>query len=111
MGGRHIGVAPGKTARSWEACSMTTDTPAPTHTTKPERPVYITYLNIDELLELQKPPEDRLHPDELTFQVVHQTFELWWKATIDYLERAITQLDDDNANEAARLLRRAVAAQ
>jgi len=90
---------------------MTTETPAPTHTTKPERPVYITYLNIDELLDLQKPPEERLHPDELTFQVVHQTFELWWKATIDYLERAITLLGDDNAAEAARVLHRAVAAQ
>jgi tryptophan 2,3-dioxygenase len=73
--------------------------------------VYITYLNIDELLELQKPPEERLHPDELTFQVVHQTFELWWKATTDYLERTITQLDGDNAAPAARLLHRAVAAQ
>ncbi|HEX6820168.1 MAG TPA: tryptophan 2,3-dioxygenase family protein [Ktedonobacterales bacterium] len=90
---------------------MTTETAAPTPTTQPERPVYITYLNIDELLELQKPPEERLHPDELTFQVVHQTFELWWKATTDYLERAITLLDDDNPALAAGLLRRAVAAQ
>ncbi len=88
---------------------MATNTPA--RETQRARPVYVTYLNIDELLELQKPPEERLHPDELTFQVVHQTFELWWKATIDYLERAAKLLDADEPLEAARLLRRAVAAQ
>jgi tryptophan 2,3-dioxygenase len=88
---------------------MATDTPA--RETQRTRPVYVTYLNIDELLELQKPPEERLHPDELTFQVVHQTFELWWKATIDYLDRAAKLFDGDSALEAARLLRRAVAAQ
>jgi tryptophan 2,3-dioxygenase len=88
---------------------MTTDTSA--RETQRARPVYVTYLNIDELLELQKPLEARLHPDELTFQVVHQTFELWWKATIDYLERAAKLLDADDPLEAARLLRRAVSAQ
>jgi len=90
---------------------MATDTPAPTRESRPARPVYVTYLHIDELLELQKAPDERLHPDELTFQVVHQTFELWWKATLDYLERTTAQLDADHPDAAARLLRRAVAAQ
>jgi tryptophan 2,3-dioxygenase len=89
----------------------TTDSLAPARETPQARPVYVTYLHIDELLELQKAPDERLHPDELTFQVVHQTFELWWKATIDYLERATKQLDADHPDAAARLLRRAVAAQ
>jgi tryptophan 2,3-dioxygenase len=88
---------------------MTTDTPA--RGAQRTRPVYVTYLNVDELLGLQKPPEERLHPDELTFQVVHQTFELWWKATVDYLERAEKLFDADDTMGAARLLRRAVAAQ
>jgi tryptophan 2,3-dioxygenase len=82
-----------------------------THDPAAKRPIYVTYLNIDELLALQKPEGERLHPDELTFQVVHQTFELWWKATVEYLERAAQKLDQDDALDAARLLRRAVAAQ
>src|SRR5260221_52644 len=45
--------------------------------------VYETYLRTDELLALQKPAAERLHSDELTFQIVHQTFERWWKMTVE----------------------------
>jgi tryptophan 2,3-dioxygenase len=87
----------------------------PAHTTNPpaakRRPVYETYLRTDELLSLQKAPDERLHPDELTFQVVHQTFELWWKVTVELLEAAADHLAADRPGEAARALRRAVAAQ
>ena len=72
---------------------------------------YERYLRTDELLALQKPPEERLHRDELTFQVVHQTFELWWKLTVELLERAAEQLSASQPDEAARTLRRAVSAQ
>src|SRR5207253_2485443 len=37
---------------------------------------YERYLRTDELLSLQKLPEEFLHKDELTFQVVHQASEL-----------------------------------
>jgi tryptophan 2,3-dioxygenase len=73
--------------------------------------VYETYLRTDELLSLQKPPDRRLHPDELTFQVVHQTFELWWKLTVEQLRLAADLLQQDQADEAAHALRRAVSAQ
>ena len=73
--------------------------------------VYETYLRTDELLALQKPRETRAHPDELTFQVVHQTFELWWKITVEQLEAAIASLGAARLDEAARALRRAVSAQ
>jgi len=33
----------------------------------------------DELLALQKAPEEQAHPDELLFQTVHQASELWLK--------------------------------
>jgi tryptophan 2,3-dioxygenase len=72
---------------------------------------YERYLRTDELLALQKSPEERLHRDELTFQVVHQTFELWWKLTVELLERATEQLSANQPNEATRTLRRAVSAQ
>ena len=40
---------------------------------------YERYLRTDELLSLQKTPEERVHRDELLFQTVHQTSELWLK--------------------------------
>ena len=89
-------------------------TPTPAHAAhKPEHgtTVYETYLRTDELLALQKPPEERLSPDELTFQVVHQTFELWWKQTTQQLEAATARLTAGEYEEAARAIRRAVAAQ
>jgi tryptophan 2,3-dioxygenase len=40
---------------------------------------YERYLRTDDLLALQKPPEERVHHDELLFQTVHQASELWLK--------------------------------
>src|SRR5260370_23280949 len=88
---------------------MTTET-APAQAGKWQTTVYETYLRTDELLALQKPREERLHPDEVTFQVVHQTFELWWKVTVEQLTAAMERLGEERADEAARALRRAVAA-
>lgn len=73
--------------------------------------VYEEYLRTDDLLALQKPEEERLHPDELTFQVVHQTFELWWKLTVQQMTTAASALRAGQAHEAARAIRRAVSAQ
>src|SRR5258708_6412416 len=84
---------------------MATET-APAQAGKRQTTVYETYLRTDELLALQKPREERLHPDEVTFQVVHQTFELWWKVTVEQLAAAIERLGAERADEAARALRR-----
>ena len=40
---------------------------------------YERYLRTDELLALQKPEDERAHHDELLFQTVHQSSELWLK--------------------------------
>ncbi|HEU5349235.1 MAG TPA: tryptophan 2,3-dioxygenase family protein [Ktedonobacterales bacterium] len=89
--------------------SSTTHTP---HTPRQRKQtMYEQYLRTDELLSLQKPDDERLHPDELTFQVVHQTFELWWKMTAQQLRRSIEQLRGGGYGEAARAIRRAVSAQ
>ena len=40
---------------------------------------YERYLRTDELLALQKTPEEMAHRDELLFQTVHQSSELWLK--------------------------------
>ncbi len=40
---------------------------------------YERYLRTDELLSLQKTAQERVHHDELLFQTVHQSSELWLK--------------------------------
>ena len=57
---------------------------------------YERYLRTDELLSLQKSPEEFLHPDEMTFQVVHQASELLLKGVTWELERARTLIADGN---------------
>jgi tryptophan 2,3-dioxygenase len=54
---------------------------------------YERYLRVPELLELQKPPERRTHPDELLFQTVHQVEELWMKVIVHDLGEAVLHLD------------------
>ncbi len=84
----------------------------PPHTSRPrEKTMYERYLRTDDLLDLQKPDDERLHPDELTFQIVHQTFELWWKLTVQQLKLATAKLQSGGYGEATRALRRAVTAQ
>jgi tryptophan 2,3-dioxygenase len=70
---------------------------------------YERYLRTDELLGLQKPPDQMLHPDELTFQVVHQASELLMKGAAWELERARAQIEKGQLADAARLMRRALA--
>jgi tryptophan 2,3-dioxygenase len=68
---------------------------------------YERYLRTDELLSLQKPPEEMLHPDELTFQVTHQSSELLLKAVAWEMERALGCFNGGDYGNAARLMRRA----
>ncbi|MEX2210891.1 MAG: tryptophan 2,3-dioxygenase family protein [Gaiellaceae bacterium] len=68
---------------------------------------YERYLRTDELLELQKTPEERAHHDELLFQTVHQSSELWLKLAWSDVELATSRLDEGEIAPALRLLRRA----
>ncbi|HEY1732048.1 MAG TPA: tryptophan 2,3-dioxygenase family protein [Terriglobales bacterium] len=68
---------------------------------------YERYLRTDELLALQKPPDEMLHPDELTFQVTHQASELLMKGAAWELDRARISMQQGDYRNAARLLRRA----
>jgi tryptophan 2,3-dioxygenase len=67
---------------------------------------YERYLRTDELLALQKGPEEMLHKDELTFQVIHQASELLMKAAAWELGRAREQIEENKLADAARLMRR-----
>jgi tryptophan 2,3-dioxygenase len=68
---------------------------------------YERYLRTDELLTLQKAPEQLSHPDEMTFQVVHQSSELLMKGAAFELERALRHIEEEDFLNAARLIRRA----
>ncbi len=68
---------------------------------------YERYLRTDDLLALQTPIEELSHPDELTFQVVHQSSELLMKGAAWELERARVAITEGDCPNAARLMRRA----
>ncbi len=68
---------------------------------------YERYLRTDDLLALQKTAGELRHPDELTFQVVHQASELLLKGAAFELERALHHIDAGDFPNASRLIRRA----
>ena len=68
---------------------------------------YERYLRTEELLSLQKTPDEVVHHDEHLFQAVHQSSELWLKLAATEIEQATTLIAADGAVPAARLLRRA----
>src|SRR5712691_9072248 len=67
---------------------------------------YERYLRTDDLLALQKTPEERIHPDELLFQTVHQSSELWLKLGTSEVARATVHVRAGELAPALRLLRR-----
>jgi len=67
---------------------------------------YERYIRTEELLALQKPLEQRLHREELLFQVVHQAMELWLKVVLDELDRIAAFLEAGELGQAAHHLRR-----
>jgi tryptophan 2,3-dioxygenase len=69
---------------------------------------YERYLRTDDLLALQKRPDEWVHRDELLFQTVHQSSELWLKLAWNEVEEAGTLVVSADIPAANRLLRRAV---
>lgn len=69
---------------------------------------YERYLRTDELLALQKTPDEWLHRDELLFQSVHQSSEIWLKLAWNEIEEATRLIEAGDYAPAIRLLRRAV---
>jgi tryptophan 2,3-dioxygenase len=68
---------------------------------------YERYLRTEDLLALQKRPEEMVHRDELLFQVVHQTSELWLKLATTEVFEAARLVEEGDVPPALRLLRRA----
>jgi tryptophan 2,3-dioxygenase len=67
---------------------------------------YERYLLTDELLALQKTPDEWVHRDELLFQTVHQSSELWLKLAWNEVEEASELVQAGDVAAALRLLRR-----
>ena len=70
---------------------------------------YERYLRTDELLGLQKTADEWVHRDELLFQTVHQSSELWLKHAWIEVEEATRLIEAGDLAGAIRLLRRACA--
>jgi tryptophan 2,3-dioxygenase len=68
---------------------------------------YERYLNTDALLALQKTADEWVHRDELLFQTVHQSSELWLKLAWNDVEAATAHLGTNEIAPSLRLLRRA----
>jgi tryptophan 2,3-dioxygenase len=48
---------------------------------------YVSYLKLDQLLDLQEPASDPVQHDEMLFIVIHQVYELWFKLLLHELEK------------------------
>jgi tryptophan 2,3-dioxygenase len=68
---------------------------------------YERYLRTDALLALQKTADEWIHRDELLFQSVHQTSEIWLKLAWNEIEEATRLINADDLGGALRVLRRA----
>ena len=67
---------------------------------------YISYLKIDELLELQKPESTGPEHDEMLFIIIHQTYELWFKQLLHEAKRLQAELENGNTHTSLATLGR-----
>ena len=66
---------------------------------------YISYLKVDELLELQQPESDGEH-DEMLFIVIHQTYELWFKQILHEIAELQRTLERGDTHRSLAILGR-----
>ena len=68
---------------------------------------YTRYMRTDTLLSLQRRPNEVAHRDELLFQVVHQSTELWLKLACSELATATESIRARELDTAIALINRA----
>jgi tryptophan 2,3-dioxygenase len=66
---------------------------------------YISYLKVDELLELQRPESDGEH-DEMLFIIIHQTYELWFKQMLHEIAEVQKTLEAGKSHRSLAILGR-----
>jgi len=67
---------------------------------------YGSYLQIDELLSLQRPLSSPEHHDEMLFIIIHQVYELWFKQLLHEMGAVMRALDGDELLPVAKHFRR-----
>ena len=67
---------------------------------------YWGYLQLKELLSLQKPLSDGPEHDELLFIVIHQVYELWFKQVLHEVSHLQRLLEEDRTPAALNTLKR-----
>lgn len=67
---------------------------------------YGTYLQVEELLSLQRPLSSPAHHDEMLFIVIHQVYELWFKQLLHEMSAVMAALDRDEMLPVAKHFRR-----
>ena len=66
---------------------------------------YISYLKVDELLDLQQPESDGEH-DEMLFIIIHQTYELWFKQMLHEIAELQKTLEAGKSHRSLAILGR-----
>jgi tryptophan 2,3-dioxygenase len=61
---------------------------------------YTSYLQVDQLLQLQKPLSEGPEHDEMLFIIIHQTYELWFKQLLHEFEAAAKALESGDSHYA-----------
>jgi len=67
---------------------------------------YEAYLQLDRLLDSQRPLSDPEHPDEMLFIIQHQVAELWLKLFLHELDEVIACLRADQVARSIKILAR-----
>lgn len=67
---------------------------------------YGSYLQIDELLSLQRPLSSPEHHDEMLFIIIHQVYELWFKQLLHEAAAVLRGLDRDELPQVGKHFRR-----
>jgi len=67
---------------------------------------YQSYLQLPELLSLQRPASSPEEHDELLFIVIHQVYELWFKVLLHEADAVGAHLDGTDGHRAAKGLKR-----
>lgn len=76
------------------------------HTDFKERLDYSSYLQLEQILNAQKPLSDPEHHDETLFIIQHQTSELWMLLAIHELRAAMNWLQKDEFEPCFKILSR-----
>jgi tryptophan 2,3-dioxygenase len=67
---------------------------------------YGSYLQVDDLLALQRPLSSPEHHDEMLFIIIHQVYELWFKQLLHEMRAVMHALDRDELLPVAKHFRR-----